>query len=172
LLRPLALALATAAGLAQAVESPQQSPSLCSPAERILFACIAEGKIHSVCASANLSRSVGYLQYRVGRDPLTIDLEYPNRKIHPRGSFAFAFRGDSARASTKELLFVAAGRRHVVRAFTSTFSSGSFGVEITSPDGNQQLIPCNPLPIPYERLLKLQSLDLALPNLQADGPAR
>lgn len=166
----LALALGVAAVSAHAAKPAPQSPSLCAPDERILFTCTAEPGIYSVCASANLSRSSGYLQYRSGRDPLSVEFEYPKQKIHPMDLFAFSVKGDRKRASIKELQFVADGRHHVLRVFESGASAASFGVEIAAPGDKRRLVvPCASTPAAYEHLLKLQALELPAPDFLPDG---
>src|SRR5688500_5940508 len=55
-----------------------QTNTLCAKTERVIFACVLRrpAKIVSVCASKDLTRDTGYVQYRFG-SPAKIELEYP-----------------------------------------------------------------------------------------------
>ena len=65
--------------------------SLCNTNEKIIFNCNIKNSanILSVCASQNLSKDSGYIQYRFGRKG-AIELEYPAEKEMSRSSFLFA----------------------------------------------------------------------------------
>ena len=60
--------------------------SHCSAAEMSLWKCSSKQKVYELCASKNLSKSSGYLQYRAGRIG-KIELSYPAGLLHPRGLF-------------------------------------------------------------------------------------
>lgn len=152
-----------------AVAGPAQSTSLCSPEEKVIFSCKTEHGLVSLCASANLSASSGYLQYRSGRDALTVEFEYPKQKLHPTDLFAFSNKGDRARASVTALQFVAEGQHHSLIAFRSASSGVSLSLDITALGGTRYAFPCAPIPISYERLLNLQALDLPQPDFMPDG---
>ena len=65
--------------------------SLCNTNEKIIFNCMIKNSANnlSVCASQNLSKDSGYIQYRFGRNG-AIELEYPAEKEISRSSFLFA----------------------------------------------------------------------------------
>jgi hypothetical protein len=62
---------------------------LCGAGEKLVFGCVRGDKIASICASANLSSTSGYAQYRFGTIK-KIELVYPNEHIHPKGHFFFS----------------------------------------------------------------------------------
>lgn len=74
---------------AKSVKRP--NASLCNTIEKIIFSCKIKNSANnlSVCASQNLSKDSGYIQYRFGRNG-AIELEYPAEKEVSRSSFLFA----------------------------------------------------------------------------------
>ena len=62
---------------------------LCKPEEKLVFGCVLEQKIAAICASADLSPSAGYAQYRYGR-PNRIERAYPRPLAHPDEHFVFS----------------------------------------------------------------------------------
>ncbi len=63
-------------------------PSLCLSKEPIIFSCRAiNKKIISICASADLDNSNGYLQYRFGLAGKKPELIYPSPFKHPQKHF-------------------------------------------------------------------------------------
>jgi hypothetical protein len=89
------------------------APSLCESAEDILFSCHAGKKIISICASKDLARDRGYLQYRFGL-PAKIELSVPaDRSVLPASSVTagnLMFSGGGG----AYLRFTAAGYEYVV----------------------------------------------------------
>jgi hypothetical protein len=70
-----------------AVSGPLAAPpSLCKPDERVVFSCSTGAHIVSLCASANASKTDGYLQYRFGRGG-SVDLAYPDLSAKPGDAF-------------------------------------------------------------------------------------
>lgn len=67
---------------------------LCQPDEQLIFGCEIEHKLLSVCASADVSKTSGYVQYRFGK-PGKIELTYPATKVAPQGKFFLASAGFS-----------------------------------------------------------------------------
>ena len=65
--------------------------SLCGKGEKVVFSCPVKRstKTLSLCASAKLSKTEGYLQYRFGV-PGKIDLEYPNDRTGSREAFSYS----------------------------------------------------------------------------------
>lgn len=62
--------------------------TLCEANENNVWSCQAGKKIYSLCASKNLARATGYLQYRAGTSK-SIELKYPAALTHPKGFFEF-----------------------------------------------------------------------------------
>lgn len=79
----------TALAQRPAVEALQPN-TLCAKDERVIFACVLRrpAKIVSVCASKNLTRETGYLQYRFGL-PGKIELEYPKDRTRTQEKFEY-----------------------------------------------------------------------------------
>ena len=68
--------------------SPRQV-SLCAQDEQVIWSCeIANRKIASVCASKQLDKAGGYLQYRFGL-PGKIELQYPQQREDTQTAFAY-----------------------------------------------------------------------------------
>ncbi|MGQ0762024.1 MAG: hypothetical protein ACT4OT_08410 [Acidobacteriota bacterium] len=99
----LLLTLVTASGLSAQVEqnaaaalqtlsTPRalQANTLCAKTERVIFACALRrpAKIVSVCASKDLTRDTGYVQYRFG-SPAKIELEYPKDRAGTQQKFEY-----------------------------------------------------------------------------------
>jgi len=64
------------------------APSHCSADEKVIFSCkIAKAKVISLCASATLDGTSGYLQYRFGPLGQPAELVYPATKDHPKTHF-------------------------------------------------------------------------------------
>lgn len=70
--------------------SKLQPHTLCAKTERVIFACVLRrpAKIVSVCASKDLTRDTGYLQYRFG-SPAKIELEYPKDRSGTQQKFEY-----------------------------------------------------------------------------------
>ena len=68
----------------------QPSVSLCSKTEKILFSCLVKPnyKIVSLCASTQLTKIEGYLQYRFGT-PAKVELEYPKQRADSQKAFEY-----------------------------------------------------------------------------------
>ena len=75
-----------------------QANSLCARAERIVFSCATKrggassarspAKIVSLCASRDLDKEHGYLQYRYGL-PGRVELEFPNSRAGTQQMFQY-----------------------------------------------------------------------------------
>jgi hypothetical protein len=80
------LAVAITALLGCALVTPAQAAAtLCADAETVLFSCPAGNKTVSVCASKDLDKSIGYLQYRFGPKAAP-EIQIPKEKKHPDAS--------------------------------------------------------------------------------------
>jgi len=69
--------------------SSSAQTSLCEPEEQAVWSCETKGKTYSVCASADLGATSGYLQYRAGK-PSAIEFRHPGEPKHPKGVFVFS----------------------------------------------------------------------------------
>jgi hypothetical protein len=67
-----------------------QVNTLCAKSERVIFSCVLRrpAKIVSVCASKDLTRDTGYVQYRFG-SPAKIELEYPKDRTGTQQKFEY-----------------------------------------------------------------------------------
>lgn len=75
--------------------SATAAPSLCKADEVTQWSCVTRRKIYSVCASADIGTTAGYLQYRVGQ-PSKVEFSYPTTPQHPKGLFHFYLGGRGA----------------------------------------------------------------------------
>lgn len=71
-------------------EPAPQPTTLCHRNERVIFSCPIRrpAKIVSLCASKDLTREQGYLQYRFGL-PQKIELEYPSQRSGSQQKFHY-----------------------------------------------------------------------------------
>jgi hypothetical protein len=77
---------------------PLQPNSLCAKTEQIVFSCLtkragksvapARPKLVSLCASRDLSKERGYLQYRYGL-PGKVELEFPRSRTNTQQKFQY-----------------------------------------------------------------------------------
>lgn len=58
------------------------SDTLCLPEEKVIFSCKTKVKIASVCASNDLSKTAGFMQYRFGKKGAP-ELVIPQKRVHP-----------------------------------------------------------------------------------------
>ena len=72
-----------AAALAPASAAPVTQ---CQGDETIVFSCSTGSRVLSICASKDLSKNAGYMQYRYG-PPGKPELVYPEALRHPAGLF-------------------------------------------------------------------------------------
>jgi hypothetical protein len=100
-------ALAVAVALVQPVAALGHG-SLCIGNEEVVWSCKAHRGIHSLCASADLSETVGYLQYRVGTKKAN-EFSFPAEQVHPKGHFSFAVLPRAV-----SLTFTQEGREHSI----------------------------------------------------------
>jgi hypothetical protein len=117
-------------------------------------------KLLSVCGSKELSSTAGYVQYRFGRNPASIELEFPPTKTHPSGHFHFTYEGQGAKSLLQELQFQQAGYRYTVHAFGGAFTDSSLGVDVIGPNGKRVSISCADLPVANADMHMLQWLNL------------
>lgn len=63
---------------------------LCEPEEQVVFGCNSQGKMISLCASTDVGKDRGYMQYRFGTLD-KIELAYPKEHTPPKGHFWHSF---------------------------------------------------------------------------------
>ncbi|MBY0580025.1 MAG: hypothetical protein K2P57_13405 [Burkholderiales bacterium] len=70
------------------IHLPIHVKTLCRNEELIAFSCTLQNKkIVSLCASSDIGKDSGYLQYRYGKDSSSVELEYPKKKVYPHSYF-------------------------------------------------------------------------------------
>lgn len=144
---------------ASSAAPPPQSVSLCTETERSLYACTMGKKLLSICASNDLSKSAGYLQYRFGRID-HLELQYPIEKLHPRGLFSLSFAGGGAKASFARLQFFNFGHKYTVIVYSSAGDDWAYGVEIKGPTGGARYLSCAEIPVANSNFPYLQRAGL------------
>jgi hypothetical protein len=95
LLTALAVCVNAHVGNSSRYEVALQPNSLCAKTEHVIFSCRTKskgkrssGKIVSLCASPDLTREHGYLQYRYGL-PGKIELEFPGSRTGTQQQFQY-----------------------------------------------------------------------------------
>jgi len=82
-----------------------KAPTHCKSNEKVIFSCpFKDGKTVSLCASPDLSRDKGVLQYRFGRIGRKLEFSYPQNPKHPSTQF-FYYPGESFGDSTKNWFY-------------------------------------------------------------------
>jgi len=68
-----------------------QAGTLCNHDEQVIFSCPVKqpAKIVSLCASRNLTKEAGYVQYRFGQ-PDKIELEFPSQRTGTQRMFHYS----------------------------------------------------------------------------------
>lgn len=64
--------------------------NLCGKDEIVYFSCQSKHKLVSLCGSAPIDETKGYMQYRYGKKA-AIELSYPAKYRHPLGVFSKGF---------------------------------------------------------------------------------
>jgi hypothetical protein len=100
--------------IVSAVQAQRQAGSLCTKSEKIIFSCAVRptGKIASLCASTDVTRERGYIQYRFGRSA-KVELEYPASREQSQKRFRYShyFR---ARVDLTEISFTSGDYNYTV----------------------------------------------------------
>lgn len=60
--------------------------NLCATSENTVWSCQTAKKTYSLCASKDLAKTKGYLQYRAGTEK-KIEFKFPTALIRPQGQF-------------------------------------------------------------------------------------
>jgi hypothetical protein len=78
--------LAVAAMTASPYSARAAAPTLCKADELVVFSCPTGAHTASVCASKDISKSAGAMQYRYGKKD-SVDLAYPDSGAKPADVF-------------------------------------------------------------------------------------
>jgi hypothetical protein len=135
----------------------QSAPSLCHRDEQQLFNCPARGKIISICATQNLSKSEGSVLYRFGRLG-KVELEYPSLPQHPSKSFRGFFE-QWAKGNAEQISFSVGAKTYVVYHYSSVFAENGAGVAVYERGRRLAKIACDN-DNPKENLFTLESFSL------------
>jgi hypothetical protein len=122
-----------------------QRGSLCTQSERIIFSCSVKrsGKIVSLCASTDVTKTSGYVQYRFGL-PDKIELEFPAEKERSQEKFEYIhyFR---AQVDETQISFTSGGYNYsVFDEYNGEFKPAvsSQGVRVEAPGGKESSLEC------------------------------
>ena len=154
--------------------------TLCKPEEVIVFSCgLTKKRIVSLCASKDANNSSGYMQYRLGRDASTIELEYPRIRALAKDSFkyyTFAF----PKGGTAAVSFKVGAYRYSLYSTSSAFGYNGSGVIVNRGKDaiRVSFLKCIDEPVVQNEMqtlfpfFGLQSLDLpaAGDDISFDGP--
>lgn len=123
------------------------TPTLCEPSEIVYFSCRTQAKILSLCASKDLSRSKGYLQFRQGQKG-SVTQTFPATKQHPENLFsntrdyftdgveyALRFKADELSYAVYETITFPTPARN---------ARHQFGLRVAKGDTVIRDIPCRP----------------------------
>ena len=78
--------------------SSSLAASLCKQSEVVIWSCRAGGKLYSLCASRDLNRKNGYLEYRAGKLNF-IEFRFPAPGVRPSEAFHFGLLAHGAALS-------------------------------------------------------------------------
>lgn len=146
--------------------------SLCAEEEQTVFSCKVRkhNKILAICASKDLSKSTGYLQYRFGR-PGSLDLVFPIEKETSRQQFSFA---RYTRYQVAKVAVVFRNNDHSYSVFDnydgeSGTPTRERGVAITGPDEHKKPMTYLCSQQAVSSLSKLESVLSCDPELSFGG---
>jgi hypothetical protein len=146
-----------------AADEHAPAPStLCASGEKTMFSCaVLNGKIVSLCASTDLSRNTGYLQYRYGRTPDSVELQFPRGTQRSDGTFKY-LQQYFAKGGTTALSFWIGPFRYSVFRTTSAFGFNGAGIIVSKDQRRVAYMRCNDKTIVSddERLSQLPGLGI------------
>lgn len=150
---------------ATAADTPKD---LCKAGETTVFSCeVTDGKVVSLCASPDLSRDTGYLQYRYGRDGGKVELVYPRRTDRKLAPFKY-FQEYAAKGGTSALSFRIGGYRYSVFSTTSAFGFNGAGVIIDKGHKRVEYLHCDDKTIITQSDRFYQLTGLGFPDARGD----
>jgi hypothetical protein len=139
---------------------------LCSPQEKIIFSCALSKKSVSLCASQDVSEAKGYLQYRIGADNDSLELELPNKNTHAQEFFHYGVESRSAKGSIKNVNLSVGEYTYSIYRFTHALEGTASGVSVKKSGKTISYLKCNENSV-VDRLSDLSSLNL--PIIKSDG---
>lgn len=123
--------------------APQVPQTLCDGQEKAVFSCsVISGKMVSLCASPDLSRDTGYLQYRYGRSPGSVELQFPHSTRRADGTFKF-MQQYFAKGGTTALSFWVGPFRYSIFRTTSAFGFNGAGIIVSKDSRRVAYMRCN-----------------------------
>jgi hypothetical protein len=126
-----------------AADQHAPAATLCAGAEKAVFSCsVLNGKIVSLCASPDLSRSAGYLQYRYGRTHDSVELQFPASTRREDGTFK-VLQQYFAKGGTTALSFWIGPFRYSVFRTTSAFGFNGAGIIVSKDQRRVAYMRCN-----------------------------
>jgi hypothetical protein len=142
--------------------------SLCSAQEATVFSCsVTNGKIVSLCASPDLSHDAGYLQYRFGRDPASIELQFPRSTQRSDATFKY-LQQYFAKGGTTALSFWVGPFRYSLFRTTSAYGFNGSGVIVSKAHRRVAYMRCDAKSIVADDDRLAQLPDLGLPEANGD----
>lgn len=74
----------------QRVRELQEISTLCTASEVVVYSCVLSArKVVSLCASQNAGADTGYMQFRLGRDRSSLEMEFPREKTPAKDHFKY-----------------------------------------------------------------------------------
>jgi hypothetical protein len=132
-------------GFAVVIAPAPPVASLCEKGEKVIFSCTIQkpAKIVSLCASADLAKDHGYLQYRFGL-PQKIELQFPRTRENTQAAFKYShyFR---AQFEQTEISFTSSDHQYAIfddYSGEQKPASHDQGIRITAPDGKETTLSC------------------------------
>ena len=117
--------------------------TLCTGQEAAIFSCsVLSGKIVSLCASPDLSRNSGYLQYRYGHSADSLELQFPKDARRADDTFKF-MQQYFAKGGTTALSFWVGPYRYSVFRTTSAFGFNGAGIIVSRDSRRVAYMRCN-----------------------------
>lgn len=103
------------------------APTLCKPSEKVIFSCPTGKKTLSLCASPDLTKDAGTLQYRFGIIGKKLELVYPSPAGHPREYFKYGDDNVPGPSAYRDLLFSINEYEYLLSVYTNngTFEYGA-----------------------------------------------
>lgn len=107
--------------------SSYKARTLCMPSEKVIFSCPTGKKTLSLCASPDLTKDTGTLQYRFGIAGKKLELVYPRAAGHPREYFKYGDDNVPGQSAYRDLLFSINEYEYLLSVYTNngTFEYGA-----------------------------------------------
>jgi hypothetical protein len=161
-----AVFLAVVSALVGTDVGPGAGKHLCIPGEQVLFACsTSKGKLVSLCASADLSKTAGWIEYRFGT-PKKAELTFPTHRDGSRTAFTW---GHEVYVNSEAFIVYFENGGYTYQVFDNdTLGSGhqnGSGVAIEKDGKQVSIVSCQG----PERTLDIQRLGCGILQIHADS---